>query len=212
VVIAVSVLDVVELHRDGERIGVRPGKTTEVLVRLALEAGAMVADLLKFIRDRRIRNVVWITADVHYCAAHHYDPARARFTEFDPFWEFVAGPLHAGTFGPGRLDDTFGPEARFVPIPAGAEMVIAYDPQTGRELWRANGVQSHPIPSFVAGHGLVFATAGSSAAGSACARLPPIVPLFLTCTSPIEAAARSAAAASIASPGMTRLRPARLGP
>ena len=48
-------------------------------------------------------------------------------------------------------------------ITAGAEMVIAYDPQTGRELWRANGVQSHPIPSFVAGHGLVFATAGSAA-------------------------------------------------
>ena len=42
VVIAVSVLDVVELHRDGERIAVRPGKTTEVLVRLALEAGVMV--------------------------------------------------------------------------------------------------------------------------------------------------------------------------
>src|SRR5687767_11593840 len=41
-VIAVSVLDVVELHRDGERIPVRRGKTTEVLVRLALEAGAMV--------------------------------------------------------------------------------------------------------------------------------------------------------------------------
>ena len=47
---------------------------------------------------RRIRNVVWVTGDVHYCAAHRYDPARARFTEFDPFWEFVAGPLHAGTF------------------------------------------------------------------------------------------------------------------
>ena len=40
--IAVSVLDVVELHRDGERIAVRAGKTTEVLVRLALEAGVMV--------------------------------------------------------------------------------------------------------------------------------------------------------------------------
>ena len=37
-----SVLDVVELHRDGERIPVRRGKTTEVLVRLALEAGVMV--------------------------------------------------------------------------------------------------------------------------------------------------------------------------
>jgi predicted ATPase/DNA-binding SARP family transcriptional activator len=41
-VIAVSVLDVVEVHRDGERIAVRPGKTSEVLVRLALEAGVMV--------------------------------------------------------------------------------------------------------------------------------------------------------------------------
>ena len=37
-----SVLDTVELHRDGERIRVRPGKTAEVLVRLALEAGVMV--------------------------------------------------------------------------------------------------------------------------------------------------------------------------
>jgi alkaline phosphatase D len=78
-----------------------------------------IARLLTFIRDRRIRNVVWITADVHYCAAHHYSPARARFTAFDPFWEFVAGPLHAGTFGPNALDPTFGPEARFVGIPPG---------------------------------------------------------------------------------------------
>jgi hypothetical protein len=31
VVIAVSVLDMVVLHRDGERIPVRAGKTTEVL-------------------------------------------------------------------------------------------------------------------------------------------------------------------------------------
>ena len=78
-----------------------------------------IADLLRFIRQRRVRNVVWVTGDVHYCAAHHYDPARARFTEFDPFWEFVAGPLHAGTFGPNELDATFGPEARFVGIPPG---------------------------------------------------------------------------------------------
>jgi alkaline phosphatase D len=78
-----------------------------------------LAELLRFIRDRRIRNVVWVTGDVHYCAAHHYHPSRARFTEFDPFWEFVAGPLHAGTFGPGTLDPTFGPEARFIGIPKG---------------------------------------------------------------------------------------------
>ena len=72
-----------------------------------------LAELLRFIRDRRIRNVVWITADVHYCAAHHYAPARAAFTEFEPFWEFVAGPLHAGTYAPAALDATFGPEVKF---------------------------------------------------------------------------------------------------
>jgi alkaline phosphatase D len=78
-----------------------------------------IANLLTFIRDRRVRNVVWVTGDVHYCAAHHYDPSRARFTEFDPFWEFVAGPLNAGTFAPGELDPTFGPEVRFTGTPAG---------------------------------------------------------------------------------------------
>jgi alkaline phosphatase D len=78
-----------------------------------------IAGLLTFIRDRRIRNVVFITGDVHYCAAHHYDPARAAFTAFHPFWEFVAGPAHAGTFGPGVLDRTFGPEVRFLGIPPG---------------------------------------------------------------------------------------------
>ena len=62
---------------------------------------------------------MFVTGDVHYCAAHHYDPARAAFTDFHPFWEFVAGPAHAGTFGPARLDKTFGPEVRFLGIPAG---------------------------------------------------------------------------------------------
>ena len=87
--------------------------------RPAARPRAEIAGLLKFIRDRRIRNVVFVTGDVHYCAAHHYDPARAAFTDFHPFWEFVAGPAHAGTFGPARLDKTFGPEVRFLGIPAG---------------------------------------------------------------------------------------------
>jgi outer membrane protein assembly factor BamB len=47
-------------------------------------------------------------------------------------------------------------------IASGAEAVAAYDPGTGRELWRADGVVSHPIPSAVAGHGLVVVTAGSA--------------------------------------------------
>ncbi len=78
-----------------------------------------IADLLRHLKQHRVRNVVWITADVHYCAAHQYDPARAKFAEFDPFWEFVAGPLNAGTFGPNQLDATFGPEVKFLGIPPG---------------------------------------------------------------------------------------------
>lgn len=70
-----------------------------------------VAQVLSAIRN--VTGVVWVTADVHYAAAHHYDPARGSGSEFSPFWEFVAGPIHAGTFGPNALDPTFGPEVRF---------------------------------------------------------------------------------------------------
>jgi alkaline phosphatase D len=79
-----------------------------------------VARLLRVLKQEKIRNVFWLTADVHYAAAHYYDPAHAAFTEFDPFWEFVSGPLHAGTFGPGTFDSTFGPVARWNSRPAGA--------------------------------------------------------------------------------------------
>ena len=72
-----------------------------------------IAHLLGAMKKRRIHNVVWLTADVHYAAAHHYHPDRAAFKGFDPFWEFVSGPIHAGTFGPNGLDDTFGPEVMF---------------------------------------------------------------------------------------------------
>ena len=69
-----------------------------------------IADLLSFMKRAGIRNTVWLTADMHYTAAHHYDPNRAVFQDFEPFWEFVSGPLHAGTWSPGDLDNTFGPE------------------------------------------------------------------------------------------------------
>jgi alkaline phosphatase D len=76
-----------------------------------------IAGLLKAIKQHRIRNTVWLTADVHYTAAHYYDPAKAQFTDFDPFHEFVSGPLNAGTFGPGQLDNTFGPQVLFSKAP-----------------------------------------------------------------------------------------------
>ena len=42
----------------------------------------------------------------------------------------------------------------------GAEKIAAYDPKTGKELWHATGLQNHPIPSAVAGHGMVYFSAG----------------------------------------------------
>ncbi|MRG95792.1 alkaline phosphatase D family protein [Polyangium spumosum] len=72
-----------------------------------------IASILSFLQEQKIKNVLWVTADVHYAAAHHYHPSRAKFARFDPFWEFVAGPLHAMTFGPAPLDETFGPEVKF---------------------------------------------------------------------------------------------------
>ncbi|MFC9665235.1 alkaline phosphatase D family protein [Nocardia sp. NPDC127606] len=76
-----------------------------------------IAQVLSAIKANKVSDVVWLTADVHYTAAHHYSPTRAAFTDFDEFWEFVSGPLNAGAFGPNPLDPTFGPEAVYVHAP-----------------------------------------------------------------------------------------------
>ena len=77
-----------------------------------------IANLFSTLKKRNVRNVVWVTADVHYCAAHYFNPELAATKDFDPFWEFVAGPAHAGTFAPGITDKTFGPEVKFTGTPA----------------------------------------------------------------------------------------------
>ena len=73
--------------------------------------------LLEFIKNENIKNVVSITADVHFAAAIKADPERAKFKNFNPFWEFVIGPINSGAFGPGNLDPSFGPEYDFVRAP-----------------------------------------------------------------------------------------------
>jgi alkaline phosphatase D len=72
-----------------------------------------LATILEELHRRGVRDAIWLTADVHYAAAHHYDPARGKGATFTPFWELVAGPLNAGSFGPNPLDPTFGPEVRW---------------------------------------------------------------------------------------------------
>ena len=78
-----------------------------------------IADLLSFIKHAGVRNTVWITADMHYTAAHYYDPNRAVFQDFEPFWEFMSGPIHAGTGGPRRARQHVRP-ARGLPERAAA--------------------------------------------------------------------------------------------
>ena len=78
-----------------------------------------IADLLRFMKHNGIKQTVWLTADVHYTAAHYYDPNKAQFQDFEPFWEFVSGPVHAGSFGPGDMDNTFGPQVVYTKNPGG---------------------------------------------------------------------------------------------
>ena len=86
-----------------------------------------MARLLSFIKHQHIDNVVWLTADVHYAAAHYYDPKKAASDDFSPFWEFISGPLNAGTFGPNSTDGTFGPQVVFsMAPPAGQANLSPY--------------------------------------------------------------------------------------
>ncbi|MDT0393431.1 MULTISPECIES: alkaline phosphatase D family protein [Streptomyces] len=81
-----------------------------------------IAELLRFVKHRRITGTVWLTADVHHTSAQHYQPSRAAFDDFEPFWEFVSGPLNAGAFPAVALDGTFGPEQVWVKAPAASNV------------------------------------------------------------------------------------------
>lgn len=80
-----------------------------------------LAKLFSQIKENSVKNVVWLTADVHYAAAHFYDPDKAAYQDFEGFWEFVAGPLNAGSFGPNSKDNTFGIQAVFEKAPASGQ-------------------------------------------------------------------------------------------
>ncbi|GGU91339.1 alkaline phosphatase [Streptomyces albospinus] len=93
-----------------------------------------IAELLRHIKHDRITGTLWLTADVHYTSAQHYVPERAAFTDFEPFWEFVSGPLHAGGFPAVKLDGTFGPEQPFIKAPDRANTSPAESPQYFGEI------------------------------------------------------------------------------
>jgi len=87
-----------------------------------------IADLLSFIKHAGVRNTVWITADVHYTAAHHYDPNRAQFQDFAPFWS--SSPVRSMPAPGGRAISTTRSSA--------GDVSQGLDARAGRE----------PAPSF----------------------------------------------------------------
>ncbi len=119
---------------------------------VALGRELEIADLLRFIKQKNIRNVVWLTADVHYAAAHYYDPNKAQFQEFTPFWEFVAGPLNSGTFGPNQLDNTFGPQVKFQSVDS--TMKPNRSPSYGLQFFGTVKINSQTKAMSVALHNL----------------------------------------------------------
>ncbi len=50
--------------------------------------------------------------------------------------------------------------ARIELVTSGNEFVIAYDPKTGAELWRSEGVKANAIATPLVGHGLIIASTG----------------------------------------------------
>jgi outer membrane protein assembly factor BamB len=68
----------------------------------------------------------------------------------------VPRPVQVSWSTPVVIDGGGRPEL----VTNGTEFVIAYDPRSGRELWRTTGVESNAIHTPLVGHGLVFVTAG----------------------------------------------------
>jgi alkaline phosphatase D len=65
---------------------------------------AEIADLLSFMKRAGVRNTVWLTADMHYTAAHHYHPNRAAFQDFE----------RSGSSSPVRCTPALGRQASWI--------------------------------------------------------------------------------------------------
>jgi alkaline phosphatase D len=87
------------------------------------------ADLLRFIKAANIANVVWLTADVHYTAAHFYNPEKAAFQDFEPILGIRLRPAPCRHLRPGRPrhDLRPGAEIRQSTSPRPAAKPSAFD-------------------------------------------------------------------------------------
>ena len=82
-------------------------------------------DILGFIRGKGVRNLIFITTDVHFAAAFRYTP----FEEEADFqiYEFVSGPLSAGLYPNREYDTSLGTESLFFYGPETIDSVKTYE-------------------------------------------------------------------------------------
>jgi alkaline phosphatase D len=115
-------------------------------VPLSLPTGAVVRDgwadhgtrtgferelvgVLRRTRESGIRNLVWITTDVHFAAVFRYRP----FADAPGFTvhEIVTGPLNAGITSSGAIDETLRPELLFSHGPVVPQSVTSLEQALG---------------------------------------------------------------------------------
>jgi alkaline phosphatase D len=85
------------------------------------ELGGLFGEL----HEAGVRNLVFITTDVHFATTIRYRPF-----PFDPDWtvhELVTGPMGAGMFPTDALDETFHPERLFFHAPSGGDTSLGFD-------------------------------------------------------------------------------------
>jgi alkaline phosphatase D len=71
------------------------------------------SELLFALKQNDIKNILFLSGGVNFTAALYYDPTISKVKNFNPFYEFVAGPLNGATEGLKKLDDTFAPKLLF---------------------------------------------------------------------------------------------------
>jgi alkaline phosphatase D len=80
--------------------------------------------ILEQLQHAGVRNLIWLTTDVHFAGAFRYAP----FPDAPDFrfYEFLSGPLNAGLFPNPALDRTLGPQRLLYYAPADADDVTSF--------------------------------------------------------------------------------------
>ncbi len=79
-----------------------------------------LTDVLVTFANHDVRNLVFVTADVHFATGFRYYPF-PNYPDFT-FHEFVTGPLNAGLFPNREVDDSLNPERLFFYGPDATQM------------------------------------------------------------------------------------------